>query len=234
MTGLSPSDVVGLAESLAAGKNPKVVFTEAAGQVAGKTGKVVGLDEPREGDFVVVQFGHDELPFSTAEVRMPQRGEFSRKKASAVKVADEGPQGPPLLSKSDNEGERSTVRGKESGVVNDQPEVPQQKASEPAPSAAPAPRKRSTGKKQSPELSVTLMWREGAWSVQASKGAKVIAKPVPVKATAAVEMVQSLDSPAVAAVVEDIVEQQRQEAADEAERLRQELAAAEARLAELG
>lgn len=118
--------------------------------------------------------------------------------------------------------------------MNDQPEVPQQKASEPAPSAAPAPRKRSTGKKQSPELSVTLMWREGAWSVQASKGAKVIAKPVPVKATAAVEMVQSLDSPAVAAVVEDIVEQQRQEAADEAERLRQELAAAEARLAELG
>lgn len=229
--GLSESDVDGLAETLAAGKHPKVVFTEAAGQVAGKTGKVARLEEPREGDFVVVRFGHDELPFSPAEVRVPRRGEFSRKKAAPVVVdeAEEGPKGPPLLGKSDN----SDKRGKESGVVNDQPEVPQQASSAEA-APAPAPRKRASSKKQAPELSVTLSWRDGEWSVQASKGAKVIAKPVPVKATAAVEMVQSLDSPAVAAVVEDIVDQQRQQAADEAERLRQELAAVEARLAELG
>jgi len=233
--GLSTSDVAGLAESLAAGKHPKVVFTEAAGQIAGKTGKVARLEEPAEGDFVVVRFGHDELPFSPAEVRMPVRGEFSRPKKTSPAV-DAGPAGPPLLDKSDNSDMVVQSQGKESNSVNDQqPEVPQQaEAQDAAEAPVPPPRRKAPKAKAAPELSVTLSWKEGEWSVQASKGTKVIAKPVPVKASTAVEMMQSLDSPAVAAVVEDIVEQQRHQAAEDAERLRQELAAAEAKLAELG
>ena len=232
--GLSQSDVATLTETLAAGKHPRVVFTEAAGQVAGKTGKVARLDEPHEGDFVVVRFGHDELPFSPGEVRLPHRGEFSRKKAAPAPgpAGAEGPSGPPLLTEGNNGDKSDKVRSKESVSVNDQPGVPVQ-ATAPREAPAPPPRKRAASKKAGPELSVTLLWRDGEWSVQASKGAKVIAKPVPVKPTTAVEMVRSLDSPAVAAVVEDIVDQQRQQAADEAERLRQELAAVEARLAEL-
>ncbi|GAA4894981.1 hypothetical protein LX16_1592 [Stackebrandtia albiflava] len=234
--GLSTSDVAGLAETLAAGKHPKVVFTEAAGQIAGRTGKVVRLEDPRVDDFVVVRFGHDELPFSPAEVRVPARGELSRKSAvKSVPVEPENrpPAGPPLLDEVDNGGRTSgSHRVKESGSMEDaQPAVPQQSAGEGA--VAPAPRKKTAKAKQAPELSVTLSWKDGEWSVGASKGTKVIAKPVPVKAATAVEMVQSLDSPAVAAVVEEIVEQQRQETADEAERLRQQLAAVEARLAEL-
>jgi hypothetical protein len=235
--GLSSSDVAGLAETLSAGKHPKVVFTDAAGQIAGKTGKVVRLEEPTDGDFVVVQFGHDELPFSTTELRVPERGEFSRKTAkqkSAEPPQPPGPVGAPLLDEGDNERAVSVPTVKESSAVSEQEAVMprQSEGSDPA-APVPAPRKKAAKVKQAPELSVTLSWKDNEWSVTASKGTKVIAKPVPVKAATAVHMVQSLDSPAVAAVVEDIVEQQRQQAADEAERLRQELAAVEAKLAEL-
>ena len=236
--GLSTSDVSGLAETLAAGKHPKVVFTDAAGQVSGKVGKVVRLEEPAEGDFVVVRFGHDELPFSPAEVRVPERGELSRKSAAkkAAPAAEiPAPSGPPLLEEVDNGGHTSArSRGKDSSVSETQAAVPQQSDSAEASSPTPAPRKRAAKAKQAPELSVTLTWREGEWSVSAAKGTKVLVKPVPVKATAAVEMVQSLDSPAVSAVVEDIVEQQRRQVAEEAEQLRTQLAAAEARRAALG
>ncbi|ADD42856.1 hypothetical protein Snas_3186 [Stackebrandtia nassauensis DSM 44728] len=248
--GLSTSDVEGLVETLESGKHPKVVFTDAAGQISGKVGKVVRLNRPAEGDFVVVAFGNDELPFTAEEVRVPERGELNRKparKKTEAKPAEvPAPAGAPLLNESpapasarrDNSRKSSARTVKETTSMNDeQPSVPKQNDG-PEPAAAPAaaqaaPKKRAAKAKQAPELTVTLSWKDNEWSVSASKGTKVIAKPVPVKPSTAVSMVQSLDSPAVAAVVEDIVEQQRQEVADQAERLREELAAAEARLAEL-
>lgn len=244
--GLSTSEVEGLEETLAAGKHPKVVFTDAAGQISGKVGKVVRLTKPAEGDFVVVAFGNDELPFTAEEVRVPQRGELNRKpakKKTAPAKVEAVVSGAPLLEEMpasaaasrDNDPDTKARSGKETKSMNDaQPSVPQQASpAAEAPAPAPAPKKRAAKAKQAPELTVTLAWRDDEWSVSASKGTKVIAKPVPVKASTAVSMVQSLDSPAVAAVVEDIVEQQRTQVAEQAERLRAELAAAEARLAEL-
>ncbi|CAM3558462.1 hypothetical protein [Stackebrandtia soli] len=226
---LSTSDVAGLAETLAQGKHPKVVFTDAAGQIAGKVGKVVRLEEPAEGDFVVVRFGHDELPFTTAELRVPARGEFSRKN-TAKQVdpppVDTAPPGAPLLSAGVSGGQGSSDSEEGSTMSEVEAVVPAQGGVPPA-------RKKAPKAKTSPELTVTLAWKDGEWSVSASKGTKVIAKPVPVRASAAVSMVEALDSPAVAAVVEDIVDQQRQQAAEEAERLRQQLAEIEAKLAEL-
>ncbi|MGH8882551.1 MAG: hypothetical protein ACRD0P_35260 [Stackebrandtia sp.] len=241
--GLSTSDVEGLAETLSAGKHPKVVFTDAAGQISGKVGKVVRMTRPAEGDFVVVAFGNDELPFTTEEVRVPARGELNRKPAAKKKTDAPAATGAPLLadkpspaaSARDNDRTVNARIGKEKPSMNE-PAQPQP-AAVPKQSdggeAAAAPRKKTAKAKQAPELTVTLAWKDGEWSVSASKGTKVIAKPVPVKAATAVSMVQSLDSPAVAAVVEDIVEQQRREVAEQTERLREELAAAEARLAEL-
>lgn len=246
---LSTSDVQGLEETLAGGKHPKVVFTDAAGQISGKVGKVVRLNRPAEGDFVVVAFGNDELPFTADEVRVPERGELNRKPAKktakAVKPAELAPVGAPLLRENPAEavagrdnGRKANARDvKETEAMNDAvPAVPKQTeaSAATAEASAPAPvKKRAAKAKQAPELTVTLAWKDDEWSVSASKGTKVIAKPVPVKASTAVSMVQSLDSPAVAAVVEDIVEQQRSQVAEQAERLRAELAAAEARLAEL-
>lgn len=232
---LSPSDVEGLSETLRSGKHPTVVFTDKAGQIAGRTGKVMRLQEPAEDDFVVVRFGHDELPFSASEIRLPQRGELSRKptKKSPPQDTTEPPAGPPLLG---DGADTSTSQppAKEPKTVNDQPETPRPTGADGADKSAPAPRKKAAKAKPGPELTVTLAWKDDEWTVQAAKGSKVVAKPVPVKPTAALTMVQSLDSPAVADVVEEIVEQQRAKAAEEAERLRAELEAAEARLAELG
>lgn len=245
---LSTSDVKGLADTLATGKHPKVVFTDAAGQIGGKVGKVVRLTEPAEGDFVVVAFGNDELPFTAEEVRVPQRGELNRKSAKksakAAPAAPQGPSGAPLLGEKPDSARPGRDNGrtgnardvKETEAMNDAvpavPKQPEGNAAPPEPAAAPV-KKRAAKAKQAPELTVTLAWKDDEWSVSASKGSKVIAKPVPVSASTAVSMVQSLDSPAVAAVVEDIVEQQRHQVEQTAERLRAELAAAEARLAEL-
>nr|BFF25808.1 hypothetical protein GCM10025732_37730 [Glycomyces mayteni] len=72
---LSSADIAHLETVLAQGKKPKVVFTDAAGQVAGRTGKVVALDPAGVDDFVQVAFGSDELSFSAAELRLPAPGE---------------------------------------------------------------------------------------------------------------------------------------------------------------
>ncbi|HZE41677.1 MAG TPA: hypothetical protein VE172_23000 [Stackebrandtia sp.] len=237
--GLSRADIAEVAETLRGGKHPRVVFTAQAGQISGKVGKVVRLTEPAEDDFVVVAFGNDELPFTAEEVRMPQRGELTRKttkKPDKKTATPPAPTGAPLLGSGDNKPAAPARSRKENTVTEDVAAVPHQ-AEAPADAAAPAasaPRKRAAKAKAAPELTVTLAWTSNEWTVAASKGTKVIAKPVPVKASVAVDMVKSLQSPAVAAVVEDIVEQQRSAAASEAERLRQELADAEARLAELG
>src|SRR5438876_7418557 len=73
--GLSPADLDGIRDTLAAGRRPKVVFTDTAGQVAGQVGQVVRVGDPAGGeDFVTVRFGRDELPFSPADLAMPERG----------------------------------------------------------------------------------------------------------------------------------------------------------------
>ncbi|MGA8113174.1 MAG: DUF6319 family protein, partial [Actinocatenispora sp.] len=98
--------------------------------------------------------------------------------------------------------------------------------------AAPRPARKARGKGPA-DLTVTLTWQDGDWSVQAHRGTKVLAKPTPVRAVDALRMVGQLDAPAVVDAVNEIVDAARAAAADRAERLRQELAEVEARLAEL-
>ncbi|GAB3839798.1 hypothetical protein GCM10027610_046250 [Dactylosporangium cerinum] len=63
--GLSTVELEQIRDTLAAGRKPKVVFTEAAGQIAGQLGQVVQLTDPElSEEWVVVRFGRDELPFS--------------------------------------------------------------------------------------------------------------------------------------------------------------------------
>ena len=67
--GLSPADLTGIREALAAGKRPRVVFTARAGQMAGNAGHVVelsdqtGSDVSRDGSAVEshVKRGLDQL-----------------------------------------------------------------------------------------------------------------------------------------------------------------------------
>ncbi|HEY9484559.1 MAG TPA: hypothetical protein VIR00_16515, partial [Micromonosporaceae bacterium] len=56
-TGLTTQDLNGIRTTLASGRKPKVVFTEAAGQIAGQAGQVVALRDPADDEWVVVRFG---------------------------------------------------------------------------------------------------------------------------------------------------------------------------------
>lgn len=70
---LSSDEVRGLREQLAAGETPTVWFTPAAvGVQEGRSGKVMALDEPAEGDFIQVRpaGSKDVLSFSVGEVTM--------------------------------------------------------------------------------------------------------------------------------------------------------------------
>ncbi|QSB06790.1 DUF6319 family protein [Natronoglycomyces albus] len=241
VVGLSEADIATVESTLASGKKPRVVFTELAGQVSGRTGKVVELTQPREGDFVVVAFGRDQLPFAADEVRLPQRGELSRRRKSSepapVVESVAAPPGPGLL------------------LDDDEPDVPRQRASsvasvvkedsvskkgdgvsevvEPKIKKKSAPRQRAKVKDKHPELTVTLTFHDGAWEVSASRGARKVVAATAVDISVAQKMIHAAEVAEVDAVAEEVLEGVRQKARAEAEALRAQLEAAEARLAQL-
>ncbi len=95
--GLSTSELEHIRDTLASGRRPKVVFTAAAGQIAGQQGQVVELIDPAVNDeWVVVRFGHDELPFSPADLAIPARGTAPRRATKTAPPAATPPPGPPL------------------------------------------------------------------------------------------------------------------------------------------
>src|SRR5690606_4378928 len=83
--GLSLSDLERIRDTLASGRRPKVVFTDAAGQMAGQTGQVVQLTDPEaSAEWLVVRFGNDELPFSPADLRLPARNGADRSRPATA------------------------------------------------------------------------------------------------------------------------------------------------------
>jgi hypothetical protein len=86
--GLTPADIGAIREQLAGGRKPRVVFTESAGQIAGQQGHVVSLADPAGSDeWIVVQFGRDELPFSPADLATPIRGGSAKAAAATAATA---------------------------------------------------------------------------------------------------------------------------------------------------
>ncbi|MEU7176180.1 hypothetical protein ABZ949_32395 [Micromonospora tulbaghiae] len=221
--GLSTDEVQGIREALAAGRKPRVVFTEAAGQMAGQLGQVVELTDPAASEeFVVVRFGRDELPFSPADVAIAPKGAGRRPAAEAKPEPEQAPAAPP-----------------EPAFVLDTPRVPAPRREKPKteqPPAEPKPAKRAVKAakpKTPPGLTVTLAYAEGEWTVAAQQGTKALARPYVVKPAEALRMVALVDVPGVQEAVEQILAAERAEAEQQAEKLRAELAEIEARLAEL-
>ncbi|MGB2570079.1 hypothetical protein ACPFP2_16725 [Micromonospora citrea] len=219
--GLSDDEVRGIREALAAGRRPKVVFTAAAGQVAGQVGQVVELTDPAVSDeFVVVRFGRDELPFSPGDVAMAPKGAGRR-------VAEPKPEPPVEQPVAEPEFVLDTPRVP--APRREEPRVEQQVEAKPA-----ARRAVKAARPKSPAgLTVTLAYAEGEWTVAAQQGAKALAKPYVVKPAEALRMVALVDVPGVQEAVEQILAAERAEAEQQAEKLRAELAEIEARLAEL-
>ncbi|GIJ20879.1 hypothetical protein [Micromonospora lutea] len=222
--GLSEDEVRGIREALAAGRKPKVVFTAAAGQIAGQLGQVVELADPVASDeFVVVRFGRDELPFSPADVALAPKGAGRR---PAEPKVESTPAEPAV----------ATPEFVLDRVPQEQPRREESKVEtvEPKTEARPARRAVKAAKPKGPAgLTVTLAYADGEWTVAAQQGGKVLAKPYVLKPAEALRMVALVDVPGVQEAVEQILAAERSEAERQAEKLRAELAEIEARLAEL-
>ncbi|TYC02907.1 hypothetical protein FXF53_08875 [Micromonospora sp. WP24] len=223
--GLSEDDVRAFREALAAGRKPKVVFTAAAGQIAGQVGQVVELTDPAESDeFVVVRFGRDELPFSPADVAVAPRG-AGRKAAEAHPEPEPEPE--PVAAPAEPEFVLDRVPAP-------RPAPREESKVETVEAAKPARRAAKVAKPKGPAgLTVTLAYADGEWTVAAQQGSKALAKPYVVKPAEALRMVALVDVPGVHEAVEQILAAERAEAEQQAEKLRAELAEIEARLADL-
>jgi len=220
--GLSTDELQVIRDGLAAGRRPRVMFTESAGQIAGQVGQVVALTDPAESDeWVVVRFGRDELPFSPGDLQVAPKGPV--KKAAPP---------PPEPVKPVPE----FVMDKPVPVPAAAAPPPPAEPATPAAPPAPAPRKapaKAAKPKPPPGLTVTLAYTDGEWTIAANQGSKALAKPYVVKPSEAMKIVQLVDVPGVQEAVEQIVSVERAEVEQQAERLRAELAEIEARLAEL-
>jgi hypothetical protein len=233
--GLSTADLTLIRETLASGRKPKVVFTESAGQVAGKVGQVIELTDPKASDeWIVVRFGRDELPFSPADLAVPSK----TSPAKRVEAPPEPTPAPPLRLTEPPK----PVKAQAATVPSAREEPPMPNASAAsngaaAPASAEAsgsPRPTKTAKpKPVASLTVTLAYTDREWTIAAQQGSKTLAKPYVIKPTEALQMVALIDMPGVHEAVEAIIETERAEAEGRALRLREELAEIESRLAEL-
>jgi hypothetical protein len=232
---LSEAELQTFRDALAAGRRPKVVFTESAGQIAGQLGQVVALTDPAVSDeWVVVKFGRDELPFSPVDLQVAPRG------AAARKAAPPPPEPVPVRPEPEFVIDKPVVpsarRTGSGGATVQSAAMSSPVAESPAPAPAPAPRKAAArpAKAKGPAgLTVTLAYGDGEWTVAAAQGAKTLARPYVIKPAEALRMVSLVDVPGVQEAVEQIMAAERADAEREADRLRAQLAEVESRLAEL-
>jgi hypothetical protein len=222
--GLSTEELATIRETLAAGRKPKVMFTEAAGQIAGQIGQVVELTDPAVSDeWVVVRFGRDELPFSPTDLSIPAKGAAPRRPEPKPEPTPEP--GPELKLT-----QPPVPAAREETTMSNSPMDPSPASAE----AKPARRAAKAAKPKGPAgLTVTLAYADGEWTVGATQGSKALAKPYVIKPAEALKMVSLIDVPGVQEAVEQIMTVERAEVEQQAERLRAELAEIETRLAEL-
>ena len=227
--GLSEEDLGRFRAALAAGRRPKVVFTESAGQIAGQVGQVVSLADPATSEeWVVVRFGRDELPFSPADLRLAPKGPVKKAAPPVVETPPVRPEPEFVIDKPPVPSPRASATSAEVGTA----------AAVPPAADGPVKAVRKAGgrpaKAKAPSgLTVTLAYAEGEWTVAAAQGAKALAKPYVIRPAEALKMVSLIDVPGVQEAVEQILAVERAEAEQQAQRLRAELAEIEARLAEL-
>lgn len=238
---LSDNDLAQIAAEIAAGHPPMVWFTAAAvGVTEGRSGKVVSLGDPADGDFLQIRptGSKDVLSFGPTEVTLtkPQRDRPVASKSSSHRSPEKketpvtpaaSPSTEPAAPRKPASGEAATAASK--NVASESKPAATSRTAAPAKAAkAPAARK-----SKAPEVTVTINGTaEGEWTVDVTNGKKRAARAVPV-AGPAVAQAAKLLHPEVAEVVEGLLESVRGAQAAKVQQLQAELEQARKLLEEL-
>lgn len=239
MSPLSSDDLHAIREELNAGTTPVVWFTgSAVGVPEGRSGKVIALNEPAEGDFIQVR------PASSKDVLSFSAAELTRVKPARKKPAPE-PTPPKASAKARADKPAPEAAKPASGAasapatvpaVKSQPETTAKPVSKPASKPAENGSTRSRSRQSKPVVNgatVTLTAdADGQWSVEVTTPKKRVVKPTQVSANAVQQAARLLHDD-VSAAVEPVIEAAREQHRARVEALRAELEAAQAALEEL-
>ncbi|MBF6081422.1 hypothetical protein IU485_08640 [Nocardia cyriacigeorgica] len=239
---LSDTEIAQIATEIADGRPPMVWFTAAAvGIPEGRSGKVIALGEPADGDFLQIRptGSKDVLSFSPAEVTMtkPARDRAAAQKSTTRKES-------PTVTKPSAPTSTASTPAAPQPAPKPAAEKPAPAASNgaakpapanrPAPPAQPKPAAKAPARKaKSAEVTVTISGTaDGEWSVDVVNGKKRTVRALPVN-SAAVAQAAKLLHPEVAEVVGGIMEAVREAQLAKVEQLQAELEEARKLLAEL-
>ncbi len=214
---LTNDEVAGLRARLSTGEKPRVIVRAASAAVpAGTRGNVIRMGNPSEGEFIVVRLGRDEVPFAPAELALSARGKTATataaKSAPAKKTARTSPAkkaAPEKATAKKTTATKAAVR-----------------------SSGRTATKKTTSRKGAQPLTITLRFNDGRWTVEAQRGSRRLARASTVRPGAVQAFAELVDDDAVREAMETIVASNRTVAEEKAEKLRAELAAAEAALEE--
>jgi hypothetical protein len=222
---LSDEDVEHLRDELVRGREPTVWFTaDAVGVDAGRSARVVALNDPVEGDYIQVRpaGSHDELSFSPSELTLERPG---RKRSPAEVPAVSRPSMEQTMSEIEN----TTTEAPEEVAAGDTAVVEEEApaAKKPRPAASTAKKTRVA------DVVITISGSvDGDWTVDVVAAKKKALRALPVTPAVVGQAAKALH-PDVAESIEAILEQAREQQTAKVEQLRAELEAAQKALEEL-
>ncbi|MEV0362949.1 DUF6319 family protein [Nocardia fusca] len=235
---LSDNDLEQIAAEIDAGRPPMVWFTAAAvGVTEGRSGKVVSLGDPADGDFLQIRptGSKDVLSFGPTEVTLvkPQRDKPATAPpapppAPEKKEPPVTPAASPSTSAPSAADRKPAPAPAKSAAAETKPAAAPRTPAAPKATKAPAARKAKT-----PEVTVTINGTaDGEWTVDVTAGKKRTARAVPVTGTAVAQAAKLLP-PEVSEVVDGLLESVRGAQEAKVQQLQAELEQARKLLEEL-
>ncbi|MFC8532287.1 DUF6319 family protein [Nocardia sp. NPDC057227] len=237
---LSDSEINQIAAEIAAGRPPMVWFTSAAvGVPEGRSGKVLSLGDPSDGDFLQVKptGSKDVLAFSPVEVTLVKP--VRPAKPAPAKAPAGAPPGRPGIAPAPAGGPPANTVAPTPTPREDPPVTQPTTAPKPAAPAAaaepkPRPAKAPARKAKTPEVTITLNGTaEGEWTVDVVSGKKRTVRGLAISTTAISQAAKILH-PEVEEVVTGILEAVRRDQQAKVAQLQAELEQARKLLTELG
>lgn len=240
--GLTPAELGTLREALDAGRQPRVTFTESAGQMAHRTGQVVALKDPATtAEWIMVRFDGDELPFAPEDLTLHRRASRSAGGTRTRQTQEPAPERsaparakPSRPSSGQSKAATATTPTAESGASSTKA-APADGTRTAA--SAPAARTPATpsvpAEPPPPDLEVTISYANREWRLTASAAGQVIVPGQEIRPADALRMVSVVEAPALHQAVESMISAERAAAEGRARQLRAELAEIESRLSGL-